>query len=131
MSIAETSRESKLNYPREMPIYPCNPSPYISLGGIQTYNYLGALERERVNVMETFATWQTILVNDLKVLEQLRGSDDMSLMRHAMKEQDIGLHCYQAEENLTDAELVLLKKALRLSELRWRSFKSKLRPGQA
>jgi hypothetical protein len=70
-------------------------------------------------------------VNDLQVLTQLRGSDGMSLMRHAMKEQDIGLHCYQAKENLTDAELVLLKKVLRLSELPWRVYKSNLRPGQA
>ena len=75
--------------------------------------------------------WKTTLMNDLKTLKQLKGSDEMSLMRHAMKEQDIGLHCYQAEENLTDAELALLKKVLRLSELRWRVYKSKLRPGQA
>lgn len=98
---------------------------------MQTYPYLGALERQNVNVTETFAVWKTTLVNDLQVFKQLRGSDDMSLMRHAMKEQDIGLHCYQAEENLTDAELALLKKVLRLSELRWRVFKSKLCPGQA
>jgi hypothetical protein len=98
---------------------------------MQTYPYLGALERESVNVTETFAAWKTTLVNDLQVLKQLRGSDEMSLMRHAMKEQDIGFHCYQAEENLTDAELALLKKVLRLSELRWRVYKSKLRPGQA
>ena len=80
---------------------------------------------------ETFATWKTILMNDLQALKQLRGSDEMSLMRHAMKEQDIGFHCYQAEENLTDAELALLKKVLRLSELRWCVYKSRLRPGQA
>jgi hypothetical protein len=55
----------------------------------------------------------------------------MSLMRHAMKEQDIGFHCYHAEENLTDVELALLKKVLRLSELHWRAYKSKLRSGQA
>jgi hypothetical protein len=81
--------------------------------------------------METFATWKTTLLNDLQALKLLSGSDEMSLMRHAMKEQDIGLHCYQAEENLTDAELAYLKEVLRLSELRWRVYKSKLRPGQA
>ena len=80
---------------------------------------------------ETFATWKSTLVNDLQVLKRFRGSDEMSLMRHAMKEQDIGLHCYQAEENLTDAELAHLKKVLSLSELRWRVYKSRLRPGQA
>ena len=97
---------------------------------MQTCHYLGALERESANVIETFATWKTTLVNDLEVLTQLRGTDDMSQMRHVMKEQDIGLHCYQAEENLTNAELALLKKVLSLSELRWRAYKSKLRPGK-
>ncbi len=81
--------------------------------------------------MKTFATWKTTLLNDLQALKLLSGSDEMSLMRHAVKEQDIGLHCYQAEENLTDAELAYLKEVLRLSELRWRVYKSKLRPGQA
>ena len=94
------------------------------------YHYLGAQERHSFNVTDTFAMCKTTLMNDLQALKQLRGSDEMNLMKHAMKEQDIGFHCYQAEENLTDAELSLLKKVLRLSELRWRYYKSKLRPGQ-
>jgi hypothetical protein len=130
MSKAETRRESKLNYAREMPVYPCNLSPSISLRGMQTYPILKPWKRQSVNETETFATWKTTLVNDLQVLKQLRGPDEMSMMRHAMKEQDIGFHCYQAEENLTDDELALLKKVL-LSELRWRAYKSKLPPGQA
>ena len=72
--------------------------------------------------------WKTILTNDLRRLEQLKGLDETSQMGYAMKEQEIGLHCYQAEEHLPDAELALLKKVLRLSELRWRVYKSKLRP---
>jgi hypothetical protein len=62
------------------------------------------LERHKDSVMEAFATWKTILMNELRMLKQLRGLDDMSLMRYAMKDQDFGLHCYQAEESLTDAE---------------------------
>ncbi len=76
---------------------------------------------------ETFKMWKTILTNDLRRLEQIRGSDQASQERYAMKEQEIGLHCYQAEEHLTDAELALLKQVLHLSELRWRVYKSKLR----
>lgn len=72
--------------------------------------------------------WKTILTNDLRRLEQLAGMDQASQMRHALKEQELGLHCYQAEEALTDAELALLKRVLRLSELRWRVYKSKLWP---
>jgi hypothetical protein len=77
---------------------------------------------------ETFKMWKTILTNDLQRLKQLSGPDQASQERYAMKEQEIGLHCYQAEEHLPDAELALLKKVLRLSELRWRVYKSKLRP---
>jgi hypothetical protein len=80
-------------------------------------------------MMENFAEWKTILLHDLHVLKQLTGLDEMSMMRYGMKEQDISLHCYQAEEGLTDAELALLKKELCLSELQWRVYKSKLCPG--
>jgi len=76
---------------------------------------------------ETFKMWKTILTDDLRRLEQLRGLDQASQERYTMKEQEIGLHCYQAEEHLPDAELALLKQVLRLSELRWRVYKSKLR----
>jgi len=31
--------------------------------------------------------WNTTLMNDLQALKQLKGSDEMSLMRHAMKKQ--------------------------------------------
>jgi hypothetical protein len=48
---------------------------------MKTYPNLGTLERESVNVTETLATWKTTLVNDLQVLKQLRGSDEMSLMQ--------------------------------------------------
>jgi hypothetical protein len=60
-----------------------------------------------------------IVMNDLCTLEQLKRAEKASQERYAMKEQAIGLHCDQAEENLSDAELALLKKVFRLSELRW------------
>jgi hypothetical protein len=93
--------------------------------------YPGGLEMHKNSMIENIAEWKTILLHDLHALKQLRGLDEMSLMRYGMKEQDISLHCYQAEEGLTDAELALLKKELHLSELQWRVYKSKLRPGSA
>ena len=78
--------------------------------------------------METLALWKTILMNDLYVLTQLEGQDEASQMRHAMKEQEIGQHCCQAGEDLTDEELALLKRALGLSEQQWYAYKSKVRP---
>ena len=78
--------------------------------------------------MYMLAEWEAILTNDLDALKQLTGKDEMSRMRHAMKEQEIGQHCYQAGEILTDKELLLLKKALGLTDQQWNSYKSKIRP---
>jgi hypothetical protein len=78
--------------------------------------------------MYMLAEWEAILTNDLDALKQLTGKDEMSRMRHAMKEQEIGQHCYQAGEMLADKELLLLKKALSLTEQQWRAYKSKIRP---
>ena len=78
--------------------------------------------------MRTFAEWKAILTKDFRELKQLTGQDAFSKMRYAMKEQEIGQHCYEAAESLTDAELSLLKRALGLSEKRWRAYKAKLRP---
>ncbi len=45
-----------------------------------------------------------------------------------MKEQEIGQHCWQAGESLSDAELSMLKKVLGLDEKAWQSYKAKVRP---
>lgn len=74
------------------------------------------------------AEWKTVLTNDLHALKQLTGRDEMSRMRCALKEQEIGQHCYQVEENLTDKELKLLKKTLGLTDQQWNSYKTKIRP---
>jgi hypothetical protein len=78
--------------------------------------------------MGMLAEWKTILTNDLHALKQLTGRDEMSRMRYVMKEQEIGQHCYQAGEILTDKELLVLKKALGLTDQQWNSYKSKIRP---
>ena len=72
--------------------------------------------------------WKTILTNDLHALKQLSGRDKKSWMQCAVKEQEIGRHCYQAEESLTDKELMLLKKTLGLTDQQWTSYKTKIRP---
>jgi hypothetical protein len=68
--------------------------------------------------MQTLDEWKTVLAKDFLELQRLEGQDAAARMRYAMKEQEIGLHCYEAEEHLTDAERALLKKVLRLPELR-------------
>lgn len=78
--------------------------------------------------MKTFALWKMILSNDLHTLTHIEAYDEWGRMRYAMKEQEIGQHCCQAGEELTDEELVLLKKALDLTEHQWHAYKSKVRP---
>ncbi len=68
--------------------------------------------------------WKTILTNDLDGLKQLMGNDEHTHVRYTLKEQEIGQHCYQAEEALTDKQLTLLKKALGLTDQQWRDYKA-------
>ena len=78
--------------------------------------------------MQTYEEWKTILTIDLLGLGLLQGGDDHSRMRRSMKKQEIGQHCLQAGEILSDAELSLLKRVLGLDEETWQSYKAKVRP---
>jgi len=79
--------------------------------------------------MQTLDEWKAILITDLLALRRLQGGDALSRMRCAMKEQEIGQHCCQAGESLSDADLSFLKQALGLNEQAWQSYKAKVRPG--
>ena len=78
--------------------------------------------------MQALDEWKAILTTDLLALRRLQGGDALSRMRRAMKEQEIGQHCCQAGEGLSDADLCLLKQALGLDEQAWQSYKAKVRP---
>jgi hypothetical protein len=75
----------------------------------------------------TFDEWKTLLMQDFLALKQLKGQDTQTRMRRSMKEQEIGQHCCQAGESLTDAELSLLKRVLKLNDQQWRAYKAKVR----
>jgi len=78
--------------------------------------------------MQALEEWKATLITDLLALRLLQGGDALSRMRRVMKEQEIGQHCCQAGESLSDADLSLLKQALRLDEQAWRFYKAKVRP---
>lgn len=40
--------------------------------------------------------------------------------------REVSLHCYQAEEELTTLELLMLKNELEVTEPRWRGYKTAL-----
>ncbi|HZU68381.1 MAG TPA: hypothetical protein VFA09_13985 [Ktedonobacteraceae bacterium] len=75
--------------------------------------------------------WKAILTNDLDALKQLVGKDETTRVQYKLKVQEIGQHCYQAEETLTDKELARLKKALGLTDQEWHAFKAKVHSEQA
>jgi len=78
--------------------------------------------------VHTFDEWKAVLTKDFLELKQLKGWDASSRVRRFLKEQEIGQHCCQAGESLSDPELALLKKMLGLNEKQWQASKSKVRP---
>jgi hypothetical protein len=81
--------------------------------------------------MKSLVEWKVILLNDFDMLALLDGYDEASRERQALKEQEIGQHCCEAGESLTDAELLLLKRRLGLTDRQWRAYKSKVWPTPA
>ena len=77
-----------------------------------------------------FDEWKTLLMQDFLALKQLKGQDAHTRMRRSMKEQEIGQHCCQEGESLSDHDLTVLKAALGLDEQHWHAYKSKVRPEQ-
>ena len=82
-------------------------------------------------MQKTLDEWKTVLTKDFLALQHLAGQDANTRMRYALKEQEIGQHCCQAGESLTDTELARLKRVLGLSEQQWQASKSKVRPMEA
>jgi hypothetical protein len=59
---------------------------------------------------------------DMRGLERTYGFFRTALRRKRV--QEVGWHCYQAEEHLSALELQLLKHELEITEIRWRWYKT-------
>ena len=81
--------------------------------------------------MSTLDEWKAVLLKDLLELKHLEGQEANTRIRRSLKEQEIGQHCCQAGERLSDPDLTVLKAALGLDEQQWHAYKSKVRPEQA
>ena len=81
--------------------------------------------------MYTLDEWKAVLLKDLLELKHLEGQDANTRIRRSLKEQEIGQHCCQAGESLSDPDLTVLKAALELDEQQWHAYKSKVRPEPA
>ena len=81
--------------------------------------------------MKTFDELKAVLTQELRELEQLAGIWPSTIEKRHVKEQEIGRHCYEAEEDLSPLELNTLKKALGINDTRWRAYKAKFIEGSS
>ena len=80
--------------------------------------------------MKTFEELKAILTQDLLELEKLAGIWPSTIEKRHVKEQKIGKHCYEAEEDLSQTELNTLKRALGITDTRWRAYKAQIYRGK-
>jgi hypothetical protein len=85
---------------------------------------------EKEEAVSTLEEWKAVLAKDLIELQQLKKQDASTRIRRSLKEQEIGQHCCQAGESLSDSDLTLLKEALELDEWQWHAYKAKVRPAR-
>ncbi len=81
--------------------------------------------------MKTFDELKALLAQELRELEQLAGIWPSTIEKRHVKEQAIGRHCYEAEEDLSPLELNTLKKSLGINDTRWRALKAKFIEGSS
>lgn len=81
--------------------------------------------------MKTFDELKSMLMRDLAELRKLEPSRFTTIEERHVKEQEIGRHCYEAEEDLSPLELNTLKKALGINDTRWRVYKAKFIEGSS
>jgi len=76
--------------------------------------------------MKAYRETKAVLTKDFFELVKLEGSDPGAQMKHTLKEQEIGQHCNEAEEDLDTHDLEWLKLALGINEKKWQEYKSKV-----
>jgi hypothetical protein len=81
--------------------------------------------------MKTFEELQAVFSQNLLELEKLIGIWPNTIEKRHVKEQEIGRHCYEAEEDLSALELNTLKKALGINDTKWRAYKAKFIEGSS
>ncbi len=81
--------------------------------------------------MKTFTELKSMLTRDLTELEKLEENRSTTIEQRHVKEQEIGRHCYEAEEDLSPLELNTLKRVLGINDTRWQAFKAKCIDGSS
>ena len=81
--------------------------------------------------MKTFEELKAELTHELLELERLTGIWPSTIEKRNVKEQEIGRHCYEAEEDQSPLEFTTLKRALSINDTRWRAYKVKFIEGSS
>ena len=77
--------------------------------------------------MKTFVQTRVIFLEALAQLKRLEGTEKVTQALRTMKERETGKLCYQAEEDLSQAELSLLKDMLNSKISMWEICKQQCR----
>ncbi|GER90634.1 hypothetical protein KDW_47960 [Dictyobacter vulcani] len=73
--------------------------------------------------MKTFTQTKEIFIDAIEQLKRLEGPEKVTKALRTLKEREAGKLCYQAEEDLPQAELVLLKDRLKVGKTTWERYK--------
>ncbi len=79
--------------------------------------------------MKTFLQMRRTLLEALAQLKHLEGSGTITQALRVVKERETGKLCYQAEEDLPQPELSLLKDMLNVHKNKWETYKQRCREG--
>jgi len=73
--------------------------------------------------MKTFVQTRSTLLETLAQLRRLEGAGQVTQAFRTVKERETGKLCYQAEEDLSPAELSLLRDMLEMPKRKWETYK--------
>jgi hypothetical protein len=81
--------------------------------------------------MKSFEELKAVFTQELLELERLTGIWPSTIEQRHVTEQEIGRHCYEAEEDLSPLDLGTLKRALGITDTKWRVYKAKFIEGSS
>ena len=98
---------------------------------VQAAERMTLLEAGKDKDVKTFDGLKARLAQDLVELKHVQGMLPAAVRSRHLKEQEIGRHCYQAEEDLTKVDLDTLKQMLGIDDTQWRRYKTKCIEGSS
>jgi len=89
------------------------------------------LEAGKDKGVKTFDELKARLAQNLVELKHVQGMLPATVRSRHLREQEIGRHCYQAEEELNTVDLDTLKQMLGIDDTQWRRYKTKCIEGSS